>query len=100
MRYGRASQTLTYLIEERPDEAWVRILALIDQAKTESLGYIGAGPLEDILSRHGHAMLERVEAAVAVDARFASCLASVWGDTRFEPSIFTDVQRIIRTSTA
>jgi hypothetical protein len=99
-RYGRASRILTHLIEERPDEAWVRILALVAGAKTESLGYVGAGPLEDLLSEHGPTMLDRVETTAGINARFAACLACVWGNIRFEPSVYATVQRIIHASKA
>ena|SRR5690348_1593306 len=100
IRYGRASHVLHYLIEQRPEEAWVRILALVAQAKAESLDLVAAGPLEDLLYWHGRAMLERVEVAAFADARFASCLSGVWGHTRFEPFVYAQVQRIIHSSKA
>jgi len=94
-RYGRASQILNHLIDTKPDEAWERILALISEAKPESLCYVAAGPLEDLLSHHGPTMIERIEALAASDPRFLSCLVGVWGHTRFEPAIYAQVQRLI-----
>jgi len=96
--YGRASQILDHLISTRPDAAWDRILALIAKAKPESLCYVAAGPLEDLLSHHGPIMIERVEALAVSDPRFRSCLASVWGHTRFESPIYARVQGIIQKS--
>ena len=93
--YGHASQLLTHLIEDRPDEAWERILALVAHAKEESLCYVGAGPLEDLLALHGQDFIGRVEVAAANDPRFAACLATVWGHTRFEPSVYERVQQTL-----
>lgn len=94
-RYGRASQILDHLISTRPEAAWDRILALIVHAKPESLCYVAAGPLEDLLSHHGATMIERIEALAATDPQFLSCLAGVWGHTRFEPAIYTRVQGLL-----
>lgn len=97
-RFGRASQILNHLIDTKPDEAWDRILALIAEAKPESLCYVAAGPLEDLLSHHGPTMIERIEALAASDPRFLSCLAGVWGHTRFESAIYARVQGVIQKS--
>ncbi len=91
--FGHASKLLTHLIEDRPDEAWEPILALVEHAREESLGYVGAGPLEDLLSSHGQSFISRV--AAAKDPRFAACLATVWGHTRFEPSVYERVQQAV-----
>ena len=99
-RFGRATQLLNCLIEERPDEAWERILALISQAREESLCYVAAGPLEDLLSEHGPLIIARVEAAATTDSRFAICLAGVWGHTRFEPSVYARIQHIVHATQA
>jgi hypothetical protein len=96
--YGNASKLLADLIEVRPDEAWERILALVAHAREESLCYVGAGPLEDLLSLHGRAIIGRVEAAAANDPRFAACLATVWGYTRFEPSVYLRVQNTLQSN--
>jgi hypothetical protein len=52
--FGRESDILSAMIHSRPDDAWERILALVANARSqETLGYVGAGPLEDLLSEHG-----------------------------------------------
>ena len=94
-RFGRATQLLNCLIEERPNEAWEHILALISQAREESLGYVAAGPLEDLLSRHGLAIIDRVEETATSNPRFASCLTGVWGHISFEPSVYARIQNIV-----
>jgi len=99
-KYGRASQILDGLIQVRPDEAWIRILELFAQAKAESLGFVASGPLEDLLSVHGALMIDRVEAAAVTNVRFASCLAGLWGDSRFDPIVHARIQRLIHPSPA
>jgi hypothetical protein len=94
--FGRATQILNHLIEVQPDEAWDRILALISNSRPESLRFVAAGPLEDLISKHGAVMIDRIEALAASDPQFLSCLAGVWGHIRFEPSIYARVQGVIQ----
>ena len=93
-QFGRATDILNYLIWERPDDAWVRILALIAQAKTESLGYVGAGPLEDLLSARGSQVIASLEAEARSNPRLVECVGAVWGDHRCEPEILQRVRSI------
>ena len=97
--FGRATELLAHLIETRPDDAWERILALVAHAKNEvSLSYVGAGPLEDLLSEHGRVIIARVESTVATNPRFVACLARVWGGSRMEPSVYARVQELLNKS--
>jgi hypothetical protein len=77
--FGRASALLTTLIEERPHEAWERILALIGNPEDqEALGWVGAGPLEDLLRRYGPRFIGAVESRARDDAAFCTALLNVW----------------------
>jgi len=97
--YGRASALLSDLIESHPLDAWERILWLVKHAKTpDALGLIGAGPLEDLLSKHGKVIIDQVEAAAVADSRFANCLAAVWGWSRMEPSVYERVQHVVKST--
>jgi hypothetical protein len=96
--FGHATKLLNHLIEYRPSEAWERILALVSQAKEESLCYVGAGPLEDLLIEHGDSIIDRVEATAAADPRFARCLSVVRGWSRIEPSVYARVQRTMEST--
>src|SRR5580658_2884004 len=96
--FGRASGLLAEVIETRPEDAWERILALAANAKNqEALGWVGAGPLEDLLSRHGQVIIGRVEAMAVADPKFVVCLAAAWGWSRFERSVYELVQCIVQT---
>jgi hypothetical protein len=61
-----------------PEDAWNVVLALVTMADDESLGYIGAGPLEQLVRRFGSALVERIEDRARQDPRFRFCLGSVW----------------------
>ena len=96
--YGRASVLFTKLIEDHPDDAWERILALIAKARNQAtLELIGAGPLEDLPGYHGPAIIERAEAMAADDARFATSLGNVWGWTSIDPLVLTRIKHITQS---
>ena len=77
--YGPASHRLVKLIEARPQTAWDFILDLVEAAPNEdTLGWIGAGPLEDLLGTHGEAFISAAEERVKEDPRFLLSLQNVW----------------------
>ena len=73
-----AYEHLYDLIEHRPHEAWDVILDLVARApRDESLGSIGAGPLEDLLADHSPVFIDRVEQQAAADPRLRTALRNV-----------------------
>ena len=54
------------------------LLEIVAAAPNDQLGYIGAGPLENLLSEHSAAFGERIEAQARRDPRFREALAAVW----------------------
>jgi hypothetical protein len=61
------------------DKAWNITLLLLRKAKTdEALGYVAAGPLEDIIDGYGDRALDRVEAEFDKDRRLQFALSGVW----------------------
>jgi hypothetical protein len=62
-----------------PDSLWTFIL---DALRSDSSGHLmsnlAAGPLEDLLSAHGPAYIERIEAEARSNPLFASLLGGVW----------------------
>lgn len=93
-RFGRGTQILNYLVDCRPNEAWMRILALVSQAEDHALGYVGAGPLEDLLSAHGNQVIPWLEVEAKRNPRLVRCMGAVWGDSCFEPEILQRVRNI------
>ncbi len=67
------------------------IRALVAEAQTdEDLGYIGSGPLEDLLRRQGPQAIGLVEREAAGNPRFRYALAGVWSDTA-QPEVWDRV---------
>src|SRR5215831_14688981 len=60
------------------DKAWNITLLLLQKATDEALGYVAAGPLEDIIDGYGDKALDRVEAVCDKDRRLRFALSGVW----------------------
>ena len=70
---------LSEAVRKDPEAAWCAILKLIQCDLTEEqLGLLAAGPLEDLLSEHGHTFIDRVEGEAATNRRFDNLLGGVW----------------------
>jgi hypothetical protein len=97
-RTGDASYFWAYeevcdLISTNPEHLWLITLEMIKQATDEeTLAYIAAVPLEDLLAYHGDIFIERIEHLASIDPHFCSALASVYGQIRFKPEIYSRVQ--------
>ena len=73
------SDEFNWITTEHPEHAWQGILAALNDRRTDAyINILAAGPLEDLLSQHGEAFIDRVEAQAAADPRFASLLGGVW----------------------
>jgi len=74
-----AWEKLNDSIEAKPDEGWQLILELIAKTNSERvLGMIAAGPLEDLLAKHPHEVIDRIEQRALSDTKFRFCLGGVW----------------------
>ena len=74
-----ASDAVCDLTYDDPNRLWTIIKALVAAAPDENaLSHIGAGPLENLLSRYGERFIEQIEHQSTVDAKFRFCLAGVW----------------------
>jgi hypothetical protein len=70
------------LIRDEPERAWRIIVALAERVSTpEAKSLLAAGPIENLLSQHGPAFIDRVEQRAQSDAGFNYLLGGVW---RFE----------------
>ena len=67
------------IVIEDPERAWEAILAVIAEPRANAcVGVLAAGPVEDLLSKHGARFIERVETAAGANPDFASMLGGVW----------------------
>jgi hypothetical protein len=79
-----------------PAAAWELVLALVRAADDDSLGYVGAGPLEDLVTAHGVSLIQEIEHEAMIDPRFQACLARVWlSEGELPPDI---LERVVRAS--
>lgn len=78
-RLFRAHEVVWDLTEDEPDDAWAFILTVLDaDSSTTIKENLSAGPLEDLLAKHGLKVIERVEAEARSNPKFASLLGGVW----------------------
>jgi len=67
------------LSNEEPEEIWRLILKVLSlNSSNEILAVLSAGPLEDLLAKHGDAMIERVEKEAKLNPLFSKLLGGVW----------------------
>jgi hypothetical protein len=59
-------------------DGWRVVLALLDVATGQEVGYVGAGPLEDLVVNWGAALAGRIEARARRDGKFRFALQRVW----------------------
>lgn len=75
-----ADRKLGNLVNTEPELAWPLILDLIEKAESvQALADIAAGPLENLLVKHGEKFIERIEMIASKNKRFRLCLSGVWG---------------------
>lgn len=65
--------------ENDPELCWRLIEAVVARDSDEQvLAALAAGPMEDLLARHGPAFIERIETKAAQNPLFRHLLAGVW----------------------
>jgi hypothetical protein len=78
-RHWWAYDAVCKLVETSPHEALSLIFLLVSLADTpELLQDIGAGPLEDLLRRHGAAVIDAVESHAPDNPSLRTALSHVW----------------------
>jgi hypothetical protein len=72
-------ERMSYLIDYLPNKAWRVILLIwsLDQSPPV-MQVLSAGPVEDLLAKHGDQMIGLVEAEAKRDPSFAKMLGGVW----------------------
>lgn len=72
-------EALDQLIKTDCDKAWLVILEICKHAKSDlDLANLAAGPLEDLLVKHGAKIIERVEQHSAINSKFKETLSGIW----------------------
>jgi hypothetical protein len=74
------------LVRDDPTEAWEVTRILVNAAPSdEALAYVAAGPLEELLHKHGSVLIDRIEEESRGNARLQLALSGVWGLDRDSP---------------
>jgi hypothetical protein len=74
------------LVQDDPTEAWEVTRILVNTAPSdEALAYVAAGPLEELLHKHGSVLINRIEEESRGSARLQLALSGIWGLDRSSP---------------
>ena len=74
-----AWETVSNLVRTDVSHGWEITLLLLKKADSdEALGYVAAGPLEDLIDGYGNAALDVIEIACDADPRLQLALSGVW----------------------
>jgi len=93
-----AREQLDELISDAPERAWPLICEIIRRiapADEDILAYVAAGPLEDLLARHPHAFIDRIEELAINDAHFRRTVSGVWGWIRIPSDIRARLDKVL-----
>ena len=92
----RAWDAIDRLVREDPTQAWAVVTELVAQCPSdEALFYVAAGPLEDLLAKHGPEVIDRIEEAARRDPKVRLCLSGVWGNS-IDPAVWERLMRLVR----
>lgn len=91
--YFWAEEHLSKMVEEDPEKAWQEVLKIYaSTTEPEILACLAAGPLEDLLVKHGAMLIDRIEVVAKEDRVFGELLCGVWRNA-IDDSVW---QRLVR----
>jgi hypothetical protein len=84
-----------YELEQNdPETLWLLILAIHKRDQSVAIQQVlSAGPIEDLLAKHGDKFINRVEAEARNDPQFAKVLGGVWKN-RMSDEVWNRVQAV------
>lgn len=88
-----AWEKLDELVSNDPNQALELIIQILETDQSDvTYENLAAGPLEDLLARHGEKVIERIENQSRESPTFQNLLGGVW-ENRISPSIWTRVEK-------
>lgn len=76
---GPSSDRLDDLLYEDPEAGWLVIQEIATrELPDEVMAIFAAGPVENLLARHGRQFIDRVEEKARLDSKFNYILGGVW----------------------
>ena len=86
--------TMFDAVYDVPEVAWTAILEILDGELTEEqISILAAGPLEDLLAKHGAKFIDRIECEAKSNSRFNHLLGGVWKN-EIAQEIWVRVQKV------
>lgn len=77
-----AHELLDRICEQDPERCLAVVLQILELDGSEFIAAnVGAGPIEDLLVRHGPTMIDRLEQLAATNHSFSVALSGVWRST-------------------
>ena len=90
------SAVMDWALNGEADRLWLFILTAYKRDMSERVvSVLAAGPLEDLLAKHGPMFIERVEQLARQDEKFNSLLGGVWQNTMSD-EVWKRVQAVRR----
>jgi hypothetical protein len=88
IRYSHRGKSFIALFDH-PEDAWKVITAIrkVDSSDV-ILANLAAGPLEDLLAKHGEQFIDQVERLARRDEEFRYILTGVWGQNRMRKEVW------------
>ena len=91
-----AAKMVDDLLRIDPETAWDVIERIVERVDDPAvLGCIGAGPLEDLLAKHGRDFIDRVIADIGRSPKFAEVAESVWQNV-IPSDVWVSLQKALR----
>ena len=88
------------VVRSSPSDGWALTRELIEAAADDSaLMYVAAGPLENLLTKHGERIIDEVITGARRNAKVRRALAGVWGFSTVKPRVVAETQRILGPAT-
>ena len=92
-----AWEKLDTICDRDPNLCFSLILEILAVDKSEAvIENLSAGPLEDLLVRHGRTVIERIETEAKVNPDFRLLLGGVWRNT-IKKDVWKRVQALVET---
>lgn len=85
------------LVYEHPNIAFDFVLTALDYfSEDRDIAFLAAGPLEDLVTKHGPLLIERIETAARQDRRFRYLLSGIWGKDHTDPEVWRRIQKFLK----
>lgn len=82
-----------------PERCWAIALAILERIADEDglmLANVGAGPLEDLLHRHGSAFIDRFVVQARRDRRFREAASCIWPSSAMDKALWERLRAIVQ----